>query len=40
VADNSGLCIDTPGSSTVSGVQFQQYAGNGTGAQEFSLVQE
>jgi len=40
VADNSGLCVDTPGSSTVSGVQLQQYTCNGTGAQEFSLVQE
>jgi alpha-L-fucosidase 2 len=40
VADNSGLCIDTPGSSTSSGVQLQQYTCNGTGAQQFSLVQE
>jgi alpha-L-fucosidase 2 len=40
VADNSGLCIDTPGSSTSSGVQLQQYTCNSTGAQEFSLVQE
>jgi alpha-L-fucosidase 2 len=40
VADNSGLCIDTPGSSTVSGVQLEQYTCNGTGAQEFSLVQQ
>jgi Beta-1,3-glucanase/Ricin-type beta-trefoil lectin domain-like len=39
VADNSGLCIDTPGASTTSGVQLQQYTCNGTGAQEFSLVQ-
>jgi hypothetical protein len=39
VADNSGLCIDTPGASTASGVQLQQYTCNGTGAQEFSLVQ-
>jgi hypothetical protein len=38
VADNSGLCIDTPGASTASGVQLQQYTCNGTGAQEFSLV--
>jgi beta-glucosidase len=37
VADNSGLCIDTPGASTSSGVQLQQYTCNGTGAQEFSL---
>ncbi|HEX3965402.1 MAG TPA: RICIN domain-containing protein [Trebonia sp.] len=40
VADNSGLCIDTPGSSTASGVQLQQYTCNGTSAQEFSLVQK
>jgi hypothetical protein len=39
VADNSGLCVDTPGASTASGVQLQQYTCNGTGAQEFSLVQ-
>ncbi|HEY1619106.1 MAG TPA: beta-1,3-glucanase family protein [Streptosporangiaceae bacterium] len=38
VADNSKLCIDTPGASTASGVQLQQYTCNGTGAQEFSLV--
>jgi hypothetical protein len=38
VADNSGLCIDTPGASTASGVQLQQYTCNGTGAQEFKLV--
>jgi|HubBroStandDraft_1064217.scaffolds.fasta_scaffold02994_1 hypothetical protein len=38
VADNSGLCVDTPGASTASGVQLQQYTCNGTGAQEFSLV--
>jgi hypothetical protein len=37
-ADNSGLCIDTPGASTASGVQLQQYTCNGTGAQEFSLT--
>jgi carbohydrate binding protein with CBM6 domain/glycosyl hydrolase family 64 (putative beta-1,3-glucanase)/ricin-type beta-trefoil lectin protein len=37
-ADNSGLCVDTPGASTASGVQLQQYTCNGTGAQEFSLV--
>ena len=40
VVDNSGLCVDTPGSSTTSGVQLQQYTCNGTGAQEFSLVQK
>jgi hypothetical protein len=39
VAGNSGLCIDTPGASTESGIQLQQYTCNGTGAQEFSLVQ-
>ena len=38
VAGNSGLCVDTPGASTASGVQLQQYTCNGTGAQEFSLV--
>ncbi len=38
VADNSGLCVDTPGASTTSGVQLQQYTCNGTGAQEFSLI--
>jgi beta-glucosidase len=37
VADNSGLCIDTPGASTASGVQLEQYTCNSTGAQEFSL---
>jgi hypothetical protein len=40
VADNSGLCIDTPGASVTAGVQLQQYTCNGTGAQEFKLVQE
>jgi hypothetical protein len=40
VADNSGLCIDTPGSSTTSGVQLQQYTCNNTSAQQFTLVQE
>jgi hypothetical protein len=35
-ADNSGLCVDTP--STSSGVQLVQEAGNGTAAQAFSLV--
>jgi beta-glucosidase len=38
VADNSGLCIDTPGASTTSGVQLQQYTCNNTAAQEFSLM--
>jgi hypothetical protein len=40
VANNSGLCIDTPGASTTSGVQLQQYTCNGTGAQAFRLVQQ
>jgi hypothetical protein len=40
VAENSGLCIDTPGASTASGVQLQQYTCNGTPAQSFKLVQE
>ena len=35
-ADNSGLCIDAP--STSSGVQLEQSACNGTPAQAFSLV--
>ena len=39
VADNSGLCIDTPGASTASGVQLQQYTCNGTSAQAFNLIQ-
>ena len=34
VADNSGLCIDTPSASTASGVQLQQYTCNGTAAQD------
>jgi beta-glucosidase len=38
VADNSGLCIDTPSASTTAGVQLQQYTCNGTGAQQFQLV--
>jgi beta-glucosidase len=38
VADNSSLCIDTPGASITSGVQLQQYTCNSTSAQEFSLV--
>jgi hypothetical protein len=36
VADNSGLCIDAP--STSSGVQLDQYACNGTPSQAFSLT--
>jgi ricin-type beta-trefoil lectin protein len=35
-ADNSGLCIDAP--STSSGVQLEQYTCNGTPSQAFSLV--
>ncbi|WP_084315873.1 arabinofuranosidase catalytic domain-containing protein [Actinospica robiniae] len=35
-ADNSGLCIGTP--STSSGAQLAQYACNGTASQAFSLV--
>jgi len=38
IADNSGLCIDTPGASTTAGVQLEQYTYNSTGAQEFRLV--
>jgi Carbohydrate binding module (family 6)/Ricin-type beta-trefoil lectin domain-like len=40
IADNSGLCIDTPSASTTAGVQLQQYTCNSTGAQEFSLTAE
>jgi hypothetical protein len=36
VADNSGLCIDVP--STSSGVQLEQSTCNGTPSQAFSLV--
>jgi hypothetical protein len=35
-ADNSGLCLDAP--STSSGVQLEQYGCNGTPSQAFSLV--
>jgi hypothetical protein len=35
-ADNSGLCIETP--STSSGAQLEQYTCNGTPSQAFSLV--
>jgi hypothetical protein len=35
-ADNSGLCLDAP--STSSGVQLEQYTCNGTPSQAFSLV--
>ncbi|MGH3155590.1 MAG: RICIN domain-containing protein [Streptosporangiaceae bacterium] len=35
-ADNSGLCIDAP--STSSGVQLEQYTCNGTPSQAFSLA--
>ena len=40
VANNSGLCIDTPSASTASGVQLEQFTCNGTPAQSFGLVQE
>jgi beta-glucanase (GH16 family) len=40
VARNSGLCLDIPSASTANGVQLQQYACNGTGAQSFSLTQQ
>jgi hypothetical protein len=33
----SGLVLDVPGSSTADGVTNQQYAANGTGAQQFRL---
>jgi hypothetical protein len=36
VADNSGLCLDAP--STSSGVQLEQYTCNGTPSQAFNLV--
>jgi hypothetical protein len=39
-ADNSGLCIDTPGSSTTTGTQLQQYTCNNTPAQQFNLTQK
>ncbi|MEY9891430.1 hypothetical protein ABIA31_005095 [Catenulispora sp. MAP5-51] len=38
VADNSGLCVDTPGASTAGGVQLDQNTCNGTSAQAFNLV--
>jgi hypothetical protein len=37
-ADNDGLCIDVPSSSTASGVQLQQYTCNSSSAQFFKLV--
>jgi beta-glucosidase len=40
VAQNSALCVDTPGASVTAGVQLDQYTCNGTGAQEFKLVLE
>ena len=40
VAQNSALCVDTPGASVTAGVQLQQYTCNGTGAQEFKLILE
>ena len=39
-ADDDGLCVDVPGSSTASGVQLQQYTCNGTSAQQFNLIAE
>jgi hypothetical protein len=36
VADNSGLCVDAP--STSSGAQLEQYTCNGTPSQAFSLL--
>ena len=38
VADNSGLCVDTPSASIASGAQLEQYTCNGTTAQQFQLV--
>jgi hypothetical protein len=35
-ADNSGLCVGAP--STSSGVQLEQFTCNGTPSQAFSLV--
>jgi hypothetical protein len=37
VSHYSGLCLDVPSASTADGVQLQQYACNGTGAQSWSL---
>ena len=37
IADNSGLCLDTPGASKQSGLQFQQFTCNGSAAQIFIL---
>jgi beta-glucanase (GH16 family) len=39
-ARHSNRCLDVPGSSTLNGVQLQQYDCNGTGAQSFRLVQQ
>ncbi|WP_410585052.1 RICIN domain-containing protein [Amycolatopsis sp. lyj-108] len=38
VSRNSGKCLDIPGLSTQDGIQLQQYACNGTGAQSFRLT--
>ncbi len=35
---NSGKCLDTPGASTADSVQLEQYACNGTNAQNFTLT--
>jgi hypothetical protein len=40
IADNSGLCLDTPGDATTVGLQLDQYTCNGTEAQAFRLVPE
>ena len=37
VSHYSGLCLDVPAASTADGVQLQQYACNGTGAQAWTL---
>ena len=36
---NSHQALNDPAASTASGVRYQQAFGNGTAAQEFSLVQ-
>ena len=38
IAQNSGLCLDTPGASKSDGVQLDQFTCNGTNAQAFTLV--
>jgi len=39
-AKNSGLCVETPGAWTASGMPLQQYTCNDTPAQTLSLVQK